>query len=77
MNHIRPKIVTPMPNFFLEIVFSNGEKKKFDCQPYLNGDWYSELLDINKFNSVRISGNTVEWSTGQDLCPDCLWENSI
>jgi hypothetical protein len=33
-------------------------------------------LDINKFNSIRIAENTIEWVTGQDLCPDCLYENS-
>jgi len=77
MNRIKPLNVKSLDNYQLEIEFSNGEKRKFDCMPYLNGDWYSELLDIKKFNSVRVSGNTIEWATGQDLCPDCLYDNSI
>jgi hypothetical protein len=77
MRTIKPVKVNPLENYFLEIEFSNGEIKKFDCKPYINGDWFSELLDFNKFRSVRISGNTIEWSSGQDLCPDCLYVNSV
>lgn len=77
MERIKPKSVKPLDNYFLEIEFSNGDIKKFDCSPYLNGDWFGQLLDINKFRTVRISGNTVEWADGQDLCPDCLFENSV
>jgi hypothetical protein len=76
MNRIKPISVIPLEKYQLEIEFSNGEKRIFDCNPYLNGDWFSQLLDVDKFNSVRISGNTVEWSSGQDLCPDCLYDNS-
>jgi hypothetical protein len=76
MNRIKPNNVKPLDNYILEIEFSNGEFRKFDCTPYLNGDWFSELLDINKFNSVKVSGNTIEWMSGQDICPDCLYDNS-
>jgi hypothetical protein len=77
MTKIKPINVKPLDNYILEVEFSNGEILKFDCMPYLNGDWFSELLDIDKFKSVRISGNTVEWAGGQDLCPDCLYENGF
>ncbi|MEI6090855.1 MAG: DUF2442 domain-containing protein [bacterium] len=77
MNRIKPIKVKPLDNYFLEIEFSNGEVRKFDCKPYLNGDWYEELLEISKFNSVRIAGNTIEWTSGQDLCPDCIYDNSV
>ena len=77
MRLIKPIEVNPLENYLLEIKFSDGNIRKFDCVPYLTGDWFSELLDVNKFNSVRISGNTVEWASGQDICPDCLLENSF
>jgi hypothetical protein len=77
MVRIKPIKIKPLDNFILELEFSNGEIRKFDCTPYLNGDWFSELLEINKFNTVRIVGNTVEWASGQDLCPDCLFDNSF
>jgi hypothetical protein len=77
MNKIKPKEVKVLDNYILEIKFSNGEIRNFDCIPYLNGDWFSELLDTNKFNTVRVVSNTLEWATGQDLCPDCLYDNSF
>jgi hypothetical protein len=76
MNRFKPKKVKALDNYILEIEFANGEIRKFDCNPYINGDWFSELKEKNKFNSVRISGNTIEWTSGQDLCPDCLYDNS-
>ena len=33
-------------------------------------------LDPNYFNTVRIGGGSVEWPDEQDVCPDCLYENS-
>lgn len=77
MKRVKPISVKPIENYLLQIIFSNGEVRRFDCKPYLNGEWYSELLDIDKFNSVRIAGNSVEWFGGQDICPDCLYNNSI
>jgi hypothetical protein len=76
MLRIKPISVKAINNYKLEIEFSNGEIRIFDCYPYLNGDWFSELLNERKFQSVRISGNTVEWVSGQDLCPDTLYLNS-
>jgi len=61
----------------VSIGFSNGEKRIFDCKPYLNGDWFEELLEQRKFASVRIAGNTIEWAGGKDICPDCLYDISI
>ena len=77
MNRIKPIMVKPLDDYKLEILFSTMEIRIFDCKPYLTGDWFAKLLNKKKFNSVRISGNTVEWSGGQDLCPDCLYDNSI
>ena len=76
MRTVKPIKVKPLDDYILEIEFSNKEIRLFDCKPYLNGDWFSELLDKQKFNSVRISGNTVEWASGHDLCPDCIYDNS-
>ncbi len=77
MNVVKPIEVYPENDYFLQIKFSDGKIGKFDCKPYLNGEWFSELLNFDIFNSVRISGRTVEWSGGQDICPDCLYKNCI
>lgn len=65
--------VTPEKNYFLNIVFDNGEEKIFDVNPYIQGSWYGELKDINYFNRVGTDGFTVVWPNGQDICPDDLY----
>lgn len=76
MSRIKPIDVVALDDYIIEIKFSNGEIRRFDCKPYLNGDWFSELLKLENFKAVRVSGSTVEWASGQDLCPDCLYDNS-
>ena len=43
----------------------------------MQGKWYGELLDIDYFRTVRIGGGSIEWPNEQDVCPDCLYEDSI
>jgi hypothetical protein len=58
MERIRPKSAKPLNNYLLKVEFSNGEIRKYDCKPYLNGDWFSVFLDINVFYTFRVSANT-------------------
>ncbi len=75
---MRPKAidVKPLKNYELEITFDNGEKKKFDVKPYLEFKAFKELQDENKFKRVKISGLSIEWENGADICPDELYNNS-
>lgn len=72
---LRPKPikVKPLENYLLHLTFDNGENKIFDVKPLISGSWFGELKNENIFNTVRISGNTVEWINGQDVCPDDLY----
>ena len=76
-NNPQPITVEAMPDYRLLLHFENDESKIFDVMPYIKGTWYSELSDPVYFKTVRISGGTVEWLHGQDLCPDELYEDSI
>ena len=69
--------VTPEANYILKIVFDNGEVKRFDVMPYINGEWYGRLADVPYFNSVSTDGFTVCWPEGQDLCPDEIYELGV
>ena len=69
--------VEPVENYQLMVEFDNGEKKKFDVKPYIQGSFYGQLSDPACFKSVRTNGYSVEWENGQDLCPDELYYNSI
>jgi hypothetical protein len=71
------KDVNPLRNFKLLLTFENGEKREFDMQPYLDKGIFLELRDIIKFNSVRVSFDTIEWDNGADFDPEILYSKSI
>lgn len=72
----RVKKVKPTKDFHLLIEFTNGEKKKFNVMPYLKSGIFLELLDYEKFRKVRPCFGSIQWETGQDLCPDTLYLES-
>ena len=76
---LRPTAVDVFPedNYVLRIVFDNGETKRFDVKPYIQGEWYGKLADIQYFRAVRTDGFTVVWPEGQDLCPDEIYDLGV
>lgn len=78
---LQPKIIdlTATKDYKLILKYDSGEKKMFDVTPYINGDWYKELLSIDYFLSVKIicNGIGIEWPNGQDISPHELYEESI
>ena len=68
--------VTPIDDYLLQVLFDNNERKVFDVKPYIKGDWYGQLKDINYFKRVSTDGFTVVWPEGQDICPDELYYDS-
>ena len=72
--------VEAMKDYKLLVTFENDEIRIFDVKPMLNGmegKWFGELLNDDYFRSVFIGGGSVEWPDEQDICPDCLYEESI
>lgn len=75
---LRPTAVQVIPEdqFFLKVIFDNGETKQFDVKPYIRGEWYGKLANVAYFNAVKTDGYTVVWPDGQDICPDELYSLS-
>jgi Protein of unknown function (DUF2442) len=71
------KSVTPINDYNLILTFENGEKRQFDMNPFLDKGIFRELRDITKFNSVRISFDTIEWDNEADLDPETLYQESV
>lgn len=69
--------VKPFKNYQLLVEFSNGENRIYDVKPLIRGDWFGQLNDVSKFNTVHVAGLSVEWEDGQDVCPDDLYYNSV
>ena len=68
--------VKPVNDYLLILTFENGEKRKFDMKPYLETGIFRELKDADKFNTVHISFDTVEWNNEADLDPEDLYKYS-
>lgn len=75
---LRPTAIWVKANddYTLNVEFDNGEKKRFDVRPYIRGEWYGQLDNMEYFKQVRVDGFTVIWPDGQDICPDELYEMS-
>ncbi len=72
----RPKEVTPLSGYRLQVTFDNGETRVFDMSPLLELPCYSRLKNLAIFNTAKARDITVEWVTGEDLCPDRLYHES-
>jgi hypothetical protein len=72
----RIKSVKPNDNYTLTLTFLNDEVRIFDMTPYLKIGIFKELIDKAKFNAVRVMLGSIQWQTGQDLCPDTLYLES-
>jgi hypothetical protein len=68
--------VKPEADYMLQILFTNGETKRFDVKPYLDFGIFKSLKDKSIFNSVRPDGLGIEWSNEASLCPDTLYLES-
>ena len=75
---MRPKAtnVLPKEDYMLLVEFDNGERKVFDVKPYLNKKAFEKLKDINEFKKVKLSGLSIRWENGADICPDELYNLS-
>ena len=56
--------VKPQDNYKLLVCFSNGEKKLFDMQPYLDKGVFAALKDKNAFSGVYIERGVLTWEDG-------------
>ena len=72
----RVKDVSPNNDYTVNILFTNGELRRFDVKPYLDKGIFKQLKDIQLFKKVRPCLGSIQWEGGQDLCPDTLYIES-
>jgi len=68
--------VNPKPSCKLLLTFENMETREFDMSSYLNTGVFKSLKDVNIFNSVKVSFDSIEWINGVDLDPEVLYNES-
>jgi len=72
----RPKEVKALQDYQLQVIYDNGEKRIYDMLNLLEMPFYKKLKNKSIFNTVKVSDITLEWETGQDICPEELYYNS-
>ena len=69
--------VKTRPEYFLEIVFENNQKRIFDMSLLIERKPFSALKDYGLFSKARVDYGTVVWPNNIDIDPEVLWENSV
>ncbi len=68
------KEVIPRDDYTLFLVFENGRKGVLNMKPILDFGVFQRIKDLDKFKSVRIAFDTIEWDCGVDLDPEYIYE---
>lgn len=72
----RVQNVIATDDYRLQLTFTNGESRLYDCRPLLTFGVFQELADMQYFRRATVSLGTVVWPNEQDICPDTLYEDS-
>ena len=60
-------------DFTLSVTFDNGEEGVLDVKPHLGFGVFQGISSYEKFKTVRISFDTIEWDGGVDLDPEIVY----
>lgn len=72
----RVRNVVAKDDYKLELTFSNGEVRIFDCAHLITFGVFREFKDVGYFRRARVEHGTVVWPNEQDICPDTLYLDS-
>lgn len=70
------KEVVVIKPYTLELYYENKEKRLYDFTPNLNHNFYEPLKNEGLFSQVKVESGQLLWPTGQDFCPNTLYEHS-
>lgn len=70
------KSVKAKNDFWLELLFENGERRMFDLKPYLGRGVFARLQNRALFQAARVVAGSVEWPSEVDLSYDTLYLES-
>jgi len=70
------KGVAYISQYKLSLTFEDGVVKIVDLEPYLDGEIFEPLKDIDYFKTVRVNPDidTIVWDNDADISPDFLYE---
>lgn len=65
-----------LSGYKIKITFDNGVARIADCAPWLKGEVFEPLKDVEYFQRFFVDGWTVSWPNGADIAPETLYEES-
>jgi hypothetical protein len=70
------KDVKYVSDYKLLLTFNDEITKIIDLKPYLKGNIFEPLKNIDYFKTVKINSDidTIVWENGADISPDFLYE---
>lgn len=71
---LKVKDVDYCGDYMLELLFNNGVRKCIDLLPFLEGEVFGELRDLEKFTQYGLTRMTIEWANGAEFAPEFLYE---
>lgn len=69
--------VNPRPDFQLDLVFENGEQRRFDMRPLLSMKPWTHIANPHIFGLARVDYGTVVWPGEIDIAPETLYDDSV
>ena len=68
-----------MSEYKLLLTFEDGVVKLVDMEPYLEGEIFEPLKNIDYFKTVRLNPDidTIVWDNDADVSPDFLYEIGV
>ncbi len=63
----------------LLLTFEDGSARIANLEPYLDGEIFKPLKDIEYFKTFRVDHelDTIVWENGADISPDFLYEIGV
>lgn len=71
------KKAIPKESYKIELYYDNGEIRCYDFGLDLEHPFYQALRDEQLFQQVKVENGELVWESGQDFCPNTLYEKSV